>query len=58
MALTLCREANVPTERPLGITEIIAFENLLDVNVLVLSAKLGNKFCRVANQDVETFTCI
>lgn len=50
MALTLCREANVPTERPLGITEIIAFENLLDVNVLVLSAKLGNKFCRVANE--------
>lgn len=49
MALTLCRAAGLPTDKPLSITDIKHFENLLDVNILVISAKLGNKFCRVAN---------
>ena len=49
MELTLCKEANVRTDRPLTIRDITAFEDLLEINILVLSAKLNNKFCRVAN---------
>ncbi|VDI57140.1 Hypothetical predicted protein [Mytilus galloprovincialis] len=49
MALTLCKEANLPTDKPLSIRDIHSFENLLDLNILVLSSKLGNKFYRVAN---------
>ncbi|CAC5372267.1 unnamed protein product [Mytilus coruscus] len=45
MALTLCREAGVPTDRPLSLEDIKPFED-----ILVLSAKLCNKFCRVANE--------
>lgn len=50
MALTLCMEAKVPTDRPLGLSDIKPFEDLLDVNIMVLSSKTGNKFCRVANK--------
>ncbi|VDH93843.1 Hypothetical predicted protein [Mytilus galloprovincialis] len=49
MGLTLCREANLPTDKPLTIRDITVFEDLLQINILVLSAKLDNKFCRVAN---------
>jgi len=49
MALTLCKEANLPTDKPLSIRDIDCFENLLDVNILVLSARLGNQFYRVGN---------
>lgn len=47
MALTLCLKGT--TNSPLGIIDIKPFENLLDVNILVVSAKLCNKFCRVAS---------
>lgn len=49
MALTVCREAGVPTDRALSLVDIKPFENLLEVNIQVLSAKLCNNFCRVAN---------
>lgn len=49
MGLTLCREANLPTDKPLTIRDKTVFEDLLQINILVLSAKLDNKFCRVAN---------
>lgn len=49
MAMTLCRQADLPTDRAMGITEIQQFEDLLDVNILVLSAKLGSQLCRVGN---------
>lgn len=49
MALTLCRKADIPTDRPLSLVDIKPFEDLLNVNIQVLSAKLCNKFCRVAN---------
>ena len=49
MAKALCRKANVPIDRPLGLNDITPFENLLDVNVNVISSKLGNKFVRVLN---------
>lgn len=48
MALTMCTEANLPTDEPLSIRDIACFEDLLDVNILVLSARLGNRFCRVS----------
>ncbi|CAC5421906.1 unnamed protein product [Mytilus coruscus] len=48
MALTLCKEANLPIDEPLSIRDVARFEDLLDVNILVLSARLGNKFCRVS----------
>lgn len=50
MAMALCRAANLPTDRPLAITDIQPFEDLLGINILVLSAKLGDKFCRLANE--------
>jgi hypothetical protein len=36
-------EAKVPTDRPLGLSDIKPFEDLLDVNIMVLSSKTGNK---------------
>ena len=49
MAPTLCMEAKVPTDRPLGLSDINPFEDLLDVNIMVLSSNTGNRFCRVTN---------
>jgi hypothetical protein len=40
----------VPTDRSLGLSDIKPFVDLLDVNIMVLSSKTGNKFCRVANK--------
>jgi len=54
MAIDLCKMTNVPTDRQLGLNDIAPFERLLDVNVLVVSSKLGNKFIRVVdNPDVH-----
>ncbi|CAG2242131.1 unnamed protein product [Mytilus edulis] len=50
MAITLCKEANLSTDEALSIRDIEHFENVLDVNILVLSARLGNKFCRVSTK--------
>ncbi|XP_052085242.1 uncharacterized protein LOC127722409 [Mytilus californianus] len=50
MAITLCKEANLSTDEALSIRDIENFENVLDVNILVLSARLGNKFCRVSTK--------
>lgn len=50
MALTLCMEAKAPSDRPLGLSDIKPFEDLLDVNIMVLSSQTGNRFCRVANK--------
>ena len=50
MALTLCMEAKAPSDRPLGLSDIKPFEDLLDVNIMVLSSQTGNRFCRVAKQ--------
>lgn len=49
MARTLCQAVSLPTDRPLSISDIKRVEDLLDVNILVISAKMGNKFCRMAN---------
>jgi len=48
-ARTLCRLTGVSTERPASLNDIPAFEDVLDVNILVISAKLGNKFVRITD---------
>lgn len=40
IATTLCKATNLPIDQPLGITDIKQFEDLLDVNILVISAKM------------------
>ena len=41
---SLCHEANVDYSRPLTICDISQFEELLSVDILVVSSRLGNKF--------------
>ena len=48
-ARTLCRLTGVSMERPASLNDIPAFENVLDVNILVVSQRLGNQFLRVSN---------
>lgn len=43
-ATALCKLASIPTDRALGLDELTAFEDLLDLNIRVVSARLGNKF--------------
>lgn len=49
MAEALCKKVDVPINRPLGLNDITPFEKLLDVNVNVISSKLGNRFVRVVD---------
>ena len=43
----LCKEANVDCSRPLTICDIQHVEELLCVDILVVSSRLGNRFIRV-----------
>ena len=47
MADLLCQRANVPTDRPASIHEITNFENVLNVQICVMSARCGNKMYRL-----------
>jgi hypothetical protein len=47
LAMWLCKRAGVPTDRYLGLNDIEPFETLLDVNINVVSSRVGNKFVRV-----------
>jgi len=49
MAMALCELANVSTDRVLGLNDLEAFEDLLGVNILVVSARLGNTFIQVTD---------
>ncbi|KAK3104527.1 hypothetical protein FSP39_004180, partial [Pinctada imbricata] len=51
LALYLCRSAGVPTTRYLGLNDIPNFEQPLNVNIFVISSKVGDKFVRIANND-------
>lgn len=46
-AVLLCREANLAVNKFLTICDISRFEELLNVDILVVSSRLGNKFIRV-----------
>ena len=48
---SLCHEANVDYSRPLTICDISQFEELLSVDILVVSSRLGNKFIRVPTDE-------
>ena len=47
LALRLCTEAGLPIARMCHLNDISAFENVLNVQILVISAACGNKFIRV-----------
>jgi len=49
MATALCELDGVPIDRPLSLNNVEKFENALDINILVVSARLGNKFIKVAD---------
>ena len=51
LARFLCREANADHWRPLTICDISKLEELLTVDILVVSARLGNKFIRVPSDE-------
>uniref|UniRef100_A0A8W8MKN2 Uncharacterized protein n=1 Tax=Magallana gigas TaxID=29159 RepID=A0A8W8MKN2_MAGGI len=53
MAIWLCNKAGVPFDRYLGLNYIEPFETLLNVNINVVSSRVGNKFVRVAKEDTE-----
>lgn len=53
MAIWLCNKAGVPFDRYLGLNDIEPFETLLNVNINVVSSRVGNKFVRVAKEDTE-----
>ena len=53
MATWLCKRAGVPVDRYLGLNDIEPFETLLDVNINVVSSRVGNKFVRVSKEDTE-----
>ena len=50
MANWLCERAGVPVNRYLGLNDIEPFETLLDVNIKVVSSRVGNKFVRVSKE--------
>ena len=51
LATLLCREANVECWRPLTICDLSKFEDILSVDILVISLRLGNKFIRVPSDE-------
>lgn len=50
MAIWLCNKAGVPFDRYLGLNDIEPFETLLNVNINIVSSRVGNKFVRVAKR--------
>lgn len=52
-AKRLCELASVRTDKKCNITEISRFEDVLGIHILVISAKLGNKFIRIGENRPE-----
>ena len=51
LAVALSRLAGVPLDRPTSLNDIEAFEEALDIRVMVVSARLGNKFITSPSTD-------
>ena len=51
LAEALCQLAGVPTDRPASLNDIEAFEEVLGVRVMEVSARLGNKFITSPSTD-------
>ncbi|KAL5019096.1 hypothetical protein ScPMuIL_004818 [Solemya velum] len=58
MAAAFCRLADVPTNRPASLNDLPAFEDALGVRILVVSARLGNKFLTCAETDHPERPCV
>lgn len=43
----LCRKCGVSTKRFLGLNDILPFEKFLNVDILVISSRTGDKYVRV-----------
>ena len=53
LAVALSRLAGVPLDRPASLNDVEAFEEALDVRVMVVSARLGNKFITSPSTDQQ-----
>ena len=51
LAVALSELAGVPLDRPASLNDVEAFEEALDIRVMVVSAQLGNKFITSASTD-------
>ena len=51
LAIAISKLAGVPLDRPASLNDVEAFENLLGVRVMVISARLGNKFITSPSTD-------
>ena len=51
LAIAISKLAGVPLDRPASLNDVEAFENLLGVRVMVVSARLGNKFITSPSTD-------
>ena len=51
MAEAISRMAGVPLDRPASLGDIPAFEEVLGVRIMVVSARLGNKFITTPSTD-------
>lgn len=52
-AKRLCKLADVRTDKLCNIKEIERFEKVVDLQILVISAKLGNKFIRIGENETD-----
>ena len=53
LAVALSRLAGVPLDRPASLNDVEAFEEALDIRVMVVSARLGNKFITSPSNDQQ-----
>ena len=51
LAVALSQLAEVPLDRPASLNDVKAFEEALDIRVMVVSARLGNKFITSPSTD-------
>lgn len=58
LALLICREAVIPTDRPGTLNDLPQLEEALKVRIAVIAASLGNKFIRVPDNGHEDWPLI
>ncbi|KAK3082654.1 hypothetical protein FSP39_001588 [Pinctada imbricata] len=51
IAVDLCKRTGLPTTRYLGLNDIPKFEQLLNVNIFVVSSRVSDKFVRILDND-------
>ena len=53
LKLALCELAGVSEKEPASLIDMSKFEEVLDINIAVLSAATGNKFIRVPSPELK-----